>query len=361
MANGIFLATRVKQQRERERRGFAQDIANLQQFTQSQRQRQATEQRLAILQALPLAQRQAFQGQAPQFPPVTPFPTAQSTAGGQLFGDFLLGQQRQQGALQRVQAKPNIPKQSSSVILDPADSSKAIRVRNTFDAQGNITNQVKIGDATLAEAIGGVAAEGLQKGTQTKLEKDVIDLQGTLTELGAIEKQFNEDFFTFRGKGRAFFTALGEKAEIPVGKAATQFLKRRTKFFADSKRVFLKFRKFITGVAGGIEEFKEIAKATIDPEKDSPTQFRAKLESMRDNAIRTSNLLLALKNSGLQPTKANIKAAVSLTPLTSIPLEISPDVNLQTLGAGQSERTIRTPESQAASDEEIIRILQGSR
>ena len=247
----------------------------------------------------------------------------------QFLQQLALQQQQGQQALQRV--KPTPPKQSSSVITDPRDPNKAIRVRNTFDAQGNLINQQRIGEATLAERIGGVAAEGLQKGTQTKLEKDVIDLQSTLAELDIIEKQFNPEFFTFKGKGKVFFTALAEKLEIPVGEAATRFLKKRTKFFADSKRVFLIFRKFITGVAGGIEEFREIAKATIDPDADSATEFQGKMESMRDNAIRTSNLLLALQNSGLQPTKTNIKSALSLLPLDNIPLQVTPDVNLQTL------------------------------
>lgn len=186
--------------------------------------------------------------------------------------------------------------------------------------------------ATQKEVLQGVPEAAVTKPTVTQIEKDVVDLQGTLTELRAIEEQFNPDFFTFRGKGKAFFTALAEKAEVPVGRAAEQFLKDRSKFFADSKRVFLKFRKFITGVAGGIEEFREIAKATIDPESDSPTQFKAKFESMRDNAIRTSNLLLAIRNSGLEPNKANIKSALSITPLENIPLRIQPNLNLETLG-----------------------------
>ncbi len=289
-----------------------------QQQQQLQQQQQQQQQQQALRQFLQQQGIQTPQGLPPEF-----------------LQSFALQQQKQRGAQALQAAKPTTPKQTSSVITDPNDPNKAIRVRNTFDENGNLVNQQFIGEATLAEKIGGVAAEGLQKGTQTKIEKDVIDLQATLQELGAIEKQFNPGFFTFRGKGRAFFTALGEKLEIPTGKAATTFLKERSKFFADSKRVFLKFRKFITGVAGGIEEFKEIAKATIDPEGDSPTEFLAKFESMRDNAIRTSNLMLAIQNSGLKPTKTNIKNALSLTPLSDIPLEIAPDVTLQTLGSQQ--------------------------
>lgn len=177
-----------------------------------------------------------------------------------------------------------------------------------------------------------VQTGAIEKGTRGQIEKDVIDLQSTLGELEAIDKDFDADFFTFRGRGKAFFTALAEKAEIPVGKAQVEFLSKKTKFFADAKRVFLKFRKFITGVAGGIEEFKEIAKATIDPESDSPTQFQAKMKSMRDNAVRVSNLLLAIRNSGLDGAdKAVFKDALSIVPFSNIPLEVDENITLESL------------------------------
>ncbi len=191
-------------------------------------------------------------------------------------------------------------------------------------------------NATRKEVLQGVPEGALQKGTKTKIEKDIIDLNSTLAELDAIEKQINPDFFTFRGKGAAFFTALSEKLEIPVPQAAKEFLSAKTKFFADSKRVFLKFRKFITGVAGGITEFKEIQKAAIDPEGDSETEFKAKMKSMRDNVTRTKNVLLAIRNSGLNPNNpADRRQVFKGLSLKSIPLEVPPNVTLDTLQGQQ--------------------------
>ena len=231
--------------------------------------------------------------------------------------------------------------QASSVITDPNNPDRAIRVRDTFNEQGNLINRQVLGEATLAEKIGGVAAEGLQRGTKTKLENDIIELQGTLAELEAIDKQFDEDFFTYRGRAKTYFTALAEKLEIPVSQAQREFLKRKTKFFADSKRVFLKFRKFITGVAGGIEEFREIAKATIDPEEDSSTQFKSKFDSMRDNAIRTQNVLLAIRNSGLDPNNKAIQRQVFRgLNLKNIPLDVPGTVTLDTLTKGAKPKEL---------------------
>jgi len=194
----------------------------------------------------------------------------------------------------------------------------------------------------------------VEKATKTQLEKDVIELQSTLGELKAIEQQFEPDFFTYRGKGQTFFTGLAEKLEVPMPQAATDFLKRRTKFFADSKRVFLKFRKFITGVAGGIEEFREIAKATIDPESDSPTEFQAKFASMRDNAVRVSNLLLAIRNSGLDASDESIiKSALDLVPLQKVPLDINQNATLESLSGQQG---IIPDDIRSMTNEELRRL-----
>ena len=251
-----------------------------------------------------------------------------------------LGQQLITQQFQQQFAQPNLT-QASSVIRDPDNPNRAIRVRDTFNEQGVLVNRIVLGEATLAEAIGGVAEAGLTGGTTSQIEKDVVELQATLGELEAVNQQFNPDFFTFRGKGKAFFTAQAEKLEIPVSQASKEFLSNRSKFFADSKRVFLKFRKFITGVAGGIEEFREIAKATIDPEKDSPTQFTAKMSSMRDNATRVSNMLLAIRNSGLDPrNKKNIADITKQVKLEDVPLEVNPNITIEGLISGAADTTI---------------------
>lgn len=332
-------------------RSQLEDINKLTQFLQQQQGFSQFQQQLAAAEQ---GQQQGLAGQLPQgvAPPGFPafqqqpqFPQLQSPLGQQL-GISLLQQQAQtplqQAQTGLAQARTATLGQPKPETVGQVRAQEIRRLQAIPAEQRTAQQQASLKTLLEGKAQVQVFTGAIGKTTATKIEKDVIDLQSTLGELGAIEQQFNPDFFTFRGKGKAFFAGLAERAEIPVGKAATEFLRDRSKFFADSKRVFLKFRKFITGVAGGIEEFREIAKATIDPEKDSPTQFTAKLDSMRNNAIRTSNLLLAIRNSGLQPNKTNIKAAISLTPLANIPLQVSPDVNLQTLGPQRQQQF--TPE-----------------
>ncbi len=351
----IFARTRALERADQQRRQELQDFIGLNRFItggagQQQNVAQNEQIRQLGLQGL------LPPGFAPQFnqPNIAPFtpqtvPGAQALTGfnqqqilqGQKFGQAqTLEQIKQFGAASRVQ-----PKTAVSVIIDPEDPNRAIRVRDTFDATGNRINREVIGEATLAERIGGVSEAGLQRGTKTKLEKDITDLTITLGELDVISQEFSDEFFTVKGRADAFFSGKALELGIPVPEARKQFLAKKTKFFADAKRVFLVFRKFITGVAGGIEEFKEIAKASIDPEKGSGIEFRSKMQSMKDNAIRTRNVLLAMRNSGLDPASpGDRRTAFKGRALSSIPLDVSQNVTLDTLGG------VSTPKTQAEFD-----------
>jgi hypothetical protein len=220
------------------------------------------------------------------------------------------------------------PNTTLRVVEDPNNPGQF--VQQLQDEQGNVVRN--LGPATPKQIKEGVVPDPVSKPTVTKIEKDVVDLQQALGELDAINEEFGgeaiDDFLTFRGGARKGIAAFAEKLEIPLPEAEKKFLADRTKFFADSKRIFLKFRKFITGVAGGIEEFREIAKSTIDPEKDSPTEFRAKMRSMRDNAQRLNNLMLGIRAKGFEPTEGNIRAEIrNAGGLSNIPVEVPTEVS----------------------------------
>ncbi len=205
----------------------------------------------------------------------------------------------------QVPAKPIVPKQSSSVILDPADPSKAIRVRNTFDAQGNIVNQVKIGDATLAEAIGGVAPEiftQLQKPVASKIQTELKDVEVNIANLESILEQFKPEFTELPFKIGVGVTAFREKIGGFLGKPTDQQKKDLADLTAwrrDAAREFVVFKKWATGVAAGQKEMSEqIEQAFATPLKDSATQFRSKMESAIRVRKRTRGILTDILNSG---------------------------------------------------------------
>ncbi|MHA2068668.1 MAG: hypothetical protein ACXABY_30260, partial [Candidatus Thorarchaeota archaeon] len=53
-----------------------------------------------------------------------------------------------------------------------------------------------------------------------------------------------------------------------------------------SKAAFLAYRKWVTGVAGGENEMKEIAKSYPNPDTNSYTQFMANLRAARRTAYQ---------------------------------------------------------------------------
>ncbi|KKM91007.1 hypothetical protein LCGC14_1232880 [marine sediment metagenome] len=95
--------------RVRERKGFARDVSGLQQFLLQQQQSQGAAQQLAAALSVPPDQRQGIPGI--NFPTAPQLPQAQSQQGGQLFGNLLLQQQQQQGALGLQAARPISPSQ----------------------------------------------------------------------------------------------------------------------------------------------------------------------------------------------------------------------------------------------------------
>ena len=105
---GLFYLN-IAREKKSERKGFGQDINSLQQFLLQQQQSQGVAQQLAAALSVPPDQRQGLPGI--NFPAAPQFPQAQSQQGGKLFGDLLLQQQQQQGALGLQAARPVSPSQ----------------------------------------------------------------------------------------------------------------------------------------------------------------------------------------------------------------------------------------------------------
>ena len=137
---------------------------------------------------------------------------------------------------------------------------------------------------------------GLAKPTVTAIEKDIIAGQKTIGSLNEAEKIFDPSFLTVEGKGRAFISSQAEKLGFSTDK---EYLEARTKWRNQAKSAFLVYRKWVTGVAGGEKEFKEIAKAFPDPERNSPTEYMANLEQTRSWARATDLWLRETKALGL--------------------------------------------------------------
>jgi hypothetical protein len=153
----------------------------------------------------------------------------------------------------------------------------------------------------------------MTKKTQSDLQEELIQGYTIKDELARIVGTkdpktgdysgglYQPEFLEFAGKGRSYIENKASK----LGMNVSGFTKKYNKFKAEVDTRTLKWRKFITGVAGGEKEMEKIEKTTINTDYDSPAQFKSKAEQMEvmtDAAIARAEWLL--KNWGKDYTKA---------------------------------------------------------
>ena len=140
-----------------------------------------------------------------------------------------------------------------------------------------------------------VYAHDMPKEIQTKM----LELDEKIGGLDEMERTFQPDFLTHPGKIGAYTAAQVQRLGFDNESA---FLDARSKWFSQAKTAFLAYRKSVTGVAGGEKEFKEIAKAFPNPDTDSPTQFTAKLEQVREFSQVVKYWLANTRDRGMDIT-----------------------------------------------------------
>lgn len=143
----------------------------------------------------------------------------------------------------------------------------------------------------------------LTPSTVTALQKDIIDAEGNLTVFDAIEKSFKPEFLTTIGRAKGgiqkFINKTGVQ-NIPLleklfDKETFGFLDDQTVWFAQTEMAFYKWRKWVTGVAGGAVEMQSIRESYLDSKGDTPVTFQAKMRAVRgitDGIVRQKKKLL---------------------------------------------------------------------
>jgi len=146
---------------------------------------------------------------------------------------------------------------------------------------------------------------GLQKPVITKLQNDVIKASGQIDTLNQIEQSFKPEFLTWAGRGEKWFRKQVDK----IGAASEeqkQEIYAYQDWYAPAKQSFLAYRKWITGVAGGEKEMKEIAKSYPDPDRNSPTEYMANLRRTKDIIRKIQLGQKQFLEKGISPTKRQL-------------------------------------------------------
>uniref|UniRef100_A0A6M3IKJ4 Uncharacterized protein n=1 Tax=viral metagenome TaxID=1070528 RepID=A0A6M3IKJ4_9ZZZZ len=168
---------------------------------------------------------------------------------------------------------------------------------------------------------------GLTKSSQTKLQEKIMESQYSLDRLEEAEAIFEPEFLKYSGQGKAWVSKKLEKGGVGFEK---EFLGRYSKWKNTVETFMLEWRKYITGVAGGEKEMKDIEKATINTKYDSETTFKSKLSQIKkmttaagDRAkFLLENFNMDIKNSD-ESTKKRFRKAYPLKDFYDTKSEIS--------------------------------------
>jgi len=140
--------------------------------------------------------------------------------------------------------------------------------RITTDAEGNVVIET------------GVSVDGLAKPTVKAIETQIIETENVLASLDQIESMFDPSYLTIPTQLENYASLQWEKLTgIPAKDA--QGLINYSQFRAQTQNLFSTILKQLSGAA--VTKFElDNAERFLPSVKDSPTQFKAKMESFRN-------------------------------------------------------------------------------
>lgn len=156
----------------------------------------------------------------------------------------------------------------------------------------------------------GITPAGLQKPTARLLEKKLVFFEETIGDLARIREQFEPDFLTFAGKGRAFLTSLKSKGGLNLTSEEIEFTQKRRRFTQNVNRTFNAYRKEITGAAAAVRELEDIKKAALNVDL-SPVEFTAALDELESEMKRGRRLIRKLLREGVTGNLKDKRSEVS--------------------------------------------------
>lgn len=159
-------------------------------------------------------------------------------------------------------------------------------------------------DPTQAQGVMKPMAAGGQevsKTAKTQLQKDIIELDTNLGDLGAMYESMDWNAFTYGDRVKTYSLAELEKVSPDLlSKEQKDFLGKRTAQRQSIDRFMLKWRKYITGVAGGEKEMRAIEDSILN-KRLSPSEAKGALNSLFKKIARDRDVKMRLLQNGISP------------------------------------------------------------
>lgn len=125
----------------------------------------------------------------------------------------------------------------------------------------------------------------IEKKTKQTLEENILQSTGQFDEVFRIEERFDPRFLEIPTKLTNYFNSLVEKFGGDLTPQEADDLAKFTDFQRSSYQALNKYIKYITGAQMSEAEAKRLTKGFPNPDKDSPTQFLTKLNSLQEELL----------------------------------------------------------------------------
>lgn len=136
------------------------------------------------------------------------------------------------------------------------------------------------------------------KPVQGDIDKSLVDLTARSDRLGLIQSQFRPEYFQYQTQIKNWGTGQAEKLGMNVAPETKAALANFTQFRADASNELSQTLKAMSGAAITPQEAERLMKSLGDVDADSPTQFKAKLDSTVRYVALAKARLRHIKNNG---------------------------------------------------------------
>ena len=201
-------------------------------------------------------------------------------------------------------------------------------------------------DGTFALEVGGSGGD-LQRKTKGTIEQKILGAKESLVRTENILSQFDAEFLTYKGKGKAMFLNIKDKLGEGLTPEEEEYQAKFSTFAQDAIENINLYIKEITGAQMSEREADRLRKAIPDIGDgiiagDSPTRFKAKL----NNVIRKSKLANArfvlLKQMGFEfpsGTKEEVEAELIKREVNFSDSKIEKEINDEANRIGEALQT----------------------
>jgi hypothetical protein len=150
-------------------------------------------------------------------------------------------------------------------------------------------------DGTTTITQGGVANNGLEKSVKSDIQKDIVGLEKSASDLRSIVASAKPEFNTYQYQASNALNKLMDKFGRPIDKDKIGEYK---KYQNNVKQFFNAYKKEITGASAAVQEMQDLQDSLFSVDS-SPSEFQAGLKQVQETVNRNLRLKRKLLREGV--------------------------------------------------------------